>query len=120
MGYESRFYVIEKSTLKPDNGKVFSSIIAMFDMCKLGYESSTMKLVQKAKETDCYIYADDGNTKILKDKYDEFLKEIPVDDLIVALKKDDDGYRRIKPFVAFLKSLDATKWRELKVLHFGY
>jgi len=121
-GYESRFYVVEKSSfIKPEPGNmVFSSIIACFSMSKMGYRSKTMKLVEISLPTNCYIYADDGNTQIIKDRYDDKLKDVDMGALIKCLKADDDGYRRIKPFIAFLESLDLSKWDQIKILHFGY
>ena len=36
MGYESKIYIAEKGSLKDQNGMTYVSIIAMFDMCKIG------------------------------------------------------------------------------------
>lgn len=122
MGYESRFYVVDKIKIAEleKKGKHYSDEIAKFDMGKMGYNSYTLKLVQEATETECYVFADDGNTRIFEDNYGEPLKELDVKPLIKALKKDDDGDRRIKPLIAFLETLNPKQWEELKVLHYGY
>lgn len=83
MGYESRIYVVEKSSLSPDeNGKRFAEVIAVFNGSKFGGLSEIFK-----KKTDCYIYADNGNTRIFKDKYGDELTEAPLYDVIAFLKK---------------------------------
>jgi len=122
MGYESRFYVVEKTDISSidDDNKKYASEIAKFDMCKMGYGSHTLKLVKESPKTECYIFSDDGNTKILEDKYGDPLKELDIKPLIKALKKDDDGYRRVKPFIAFLEALNPKQWRDIKIIHYGY
>lgn len=121
MGYESKFYIVVKTSLSPDkDGLTYSQVIALFDMCKMGYASETLEVVKKSPDTDCFFFADDGETRIIKDKYGDKLKEINKKKLLAALKNDDDGYRRIKPFVAFLKSLTKKNWSNLKILHFGH
>ncbi len=123
MGYESRFYVIEKSSLKQEiknEEKTYGQTIAIFDMCKLDYTGAVHELIKESKPTNSYVYADDGDTKIVEDSYGEPLKEIDITELIVALKKDDTEYRRMKPFIAFLEAINNEQWGKLVALHFGY
>lgn len=117
MSYESKLYVVEKSdlTFSDDCGKYYANLIAVFDMCCCPTVSGLTQ-----KPTDCYIYADDSNTKIVEDQYGEPLYEINIGELIKALETTDSTHRRLKPLLAFLKVLDPKKWRELRVLHFGY
>lgn len=122
MGYESRLYVVEKSDIRNDTGKRYAEVVAMFNICKC-YKLSD--ILTKQKETDCYIYADDGNTKILKDRYDEKLTEVSIPFVISTLEKILEGgetYRRIYPLLNALKTFDEQKdkWGELAVLHYGY
>lgn len=123
MGYESRLYVVEKSMLTPDkDGKRYANVIAMFDMCKF-YELSD--ILREQKETDCYIFADDGNTEILEDRYDQKLTEASIPFVISILEKilkSGEGYRRIYPLLNALKAFNEQKdkWGELAVLHYGY
>lgn len=122
MGYESKFYIAEKTTVKGDNGMTYVSIIAMFDMCKIG----SLRNVFESK-TDCYFYADDGNTKVLEDRYGDALTEATVEDVIYALEEEIDSgenYRRIFPLLSALQTIYEQQkngvWEELVVLHYGY
>lgn len=122
MGYESRFYVVEKSIIETDDLSMkYATKIAMFDMCKV---PDIVGMIKKSyKPTDVYIYADDGNTKIIKDAYEEPLIEIPIEDMISIMRKaiDKDGdYRRLRPFLHLLLGFDLTQWNNLVVLHYGY
>ena len=72
-----------------------------------------------------YGNCDDGNTKILKDRYDEKLTEVSIPFVISTLEKILEGgetYRRIYPLLNALKTFDEQKdkWGELAVLHYGY
>ena len=123
MGYESKLYVVEKSNIKfPSEEKRYCMVIAMFDLCKF-YPLSM--LLNQYPDTDCYFYADDGDTQVLEDKYGSPLKEIPIDDVVEILECDlDNGseYRRIYPLLAMLKDLQNNnhRWGELVILHYGY
>lgn len=122
MGYESRLYVVEKSDIRNDTGKIYAGVVAMFNICKC-YELSD--ILTKQKETDCYIYADDGNTKIVKDMYGEKLTEVSVSFVISTLEKILEGgetYRRIYPLLNALKTFEEQKgkWGDIVVLHYGY
>jgi len=124
MGYESKFYVVSKSTLRDLKAgeKTYGQIIAFFDLCKIG-SGPLMSLVAASPPTDCYIYADDGNTQILEDNYGDPLVEMSVPDVIEALESDDMEYRRIPPFLECLTAVHQDpQWANetLAVLHFGY
>lgn len=122
MGYESKIYVCDKSDYKDNDGMFFSMLIAMFDMSCCPALSNVFQ-----KETDCYIYADDGNTKILKDCYGDRLREAEIGDAIhaveVAISKGNN-YRRFPMLLAALKSLhkqmEDGMWNNLVLLHYGY
>lgn len=122
MGYESRLYVVEKS--KPsyieNDCMVWGEVVAVFDLCKCYLVSDELR---KYPNTNAYIYADDGNTKILEDKYGEKLKEIPVKDTIKIIKKamkKENYNRRYKPCLKLLESFNLDEWDDLVVLHYGY
>lgn len=121
MGYESRLYVVRKSKSQtsPESGLRFAQKIAVFDLCKVPTVSDKMRAY---KATDSFIYADDGNTEIVKDDYGEDMKEIPLADAIKILEaaaaKDD--YWRYKPCIALLKSMQDCAPYEIVVLHFRY
>ena len=122
MGYESKIYIAEKGSLKDQNGMTYVSVIAMFDMCKIGNLVNVFD-----KKTDCYFYADDGNTKVLEDMYGDTLKEATVEDVINVLEEAVDSgenYRRIFPLLSALKTIHEQqmdgRWKETVVLHYGY
>lgn len=120
MGYESKIYVVKKSNSFDENGKYWASKIAELDMSNSGDFRNIFK-----KETDCYIYADDGNTPIFEDKYGEQLKEATVDDVVKWLDdiiSDGEDYRRFKVALSLLKSFQTDQWEgeNIVVLHYGY
>ena len=119
MGYESIIYVVKKSSFSPDeSGKRFASVIAMFNACKFYGLPEVFKM-----KTDCYIYADDGNTSITKDRYGDELTEAPLADVIKFLENElqcGETYRRIKPLLALLKGFDMEQLENLVCLHYGY
>ncbi len=121
MGYESKIYIVEKSSII-DEGKKFAQVVAMFDLEKISFLSDKLR---NKPATDCYIYADDGNTRIVEDCYGKPLTETTIDDVISILDNavsSGDNYRRIFPLLATLKALEqhSEQWRNLAVLHFGY
>ena len=118
MGYESRLYVVNK-TNGDIGSRCWAEVIAMINLCKVYDVSDKMR---KYPETDCFIYADDGNTEIVEDRYDDVMKEIPIDDAIKIIEEAsmNDNYRRYAPCLALLKSFDKSQWENLVVLHYGY
>lgn len=122
MGYESRLYVVEKSRSKYTvKGKelLWAEKIAMFDLCKVYAVSDKMC---KAKDTDCFIYADDGDTEIVDDCYGDALTEMTIKEAVQILEEAaaKDDYRRYAPCIALLKGFDESQWRNLAVLHYGH
>ena len=125
MGYESKLYIVNKL---PEhvairyNGMQYSELIAMVDICK--YHKWSNKAINYPR-TNCYFYAEDGNTIIIEDQYGEPLKEVPLDDALDILDEafySGDSYRRLGPALALLQSLkdNENKWDEIVVLHYGY
>ena len=122
MGYESKLYIAEKTSLKDDDGKKYARVIAMFDMCKIGNLVNIFE-----DKTDCYFYADDGNTKILEDKYGDAIREATIEDVVYVLEEAVDSgedYRRIFPLLSTLQTFYEQQkngiWDDLIVLHYGY
>lgn len=119
MGYESRIYVVSKSGLGLEYGKTYASVIAVFNASKYAGLPDVFQ-----KKTDCYIYADDGNSMILWDCYGDELKEAPIGDVIRFLESElerGETYSRIKPLLALLKAFDGSAWgKKLVCLHYGY
>lgn len=119
MGYESRIYVVEKTTLPPDfHGKRYARLIAMFNACVYPGLREVFR-----ENTDCYVFSDGGNTEIIEDCYGKELTEAALSDVIKFLENEvqrGETYRRIKPLLGLLKSFDESQWKNLVCLHYGY
>lgn len=121
MGYESRIYIIEKTNVR-DEGRRWGQVLACFNLGKVYALSAILK---DKPATECYIYADDGNTHIVEDMYGEPLTEVSIPEAIMAIETTIDRgeeCRGFPPLLATLKTLNEQKerWRELAVLHYGY
>lgn len=123
MGYESRLYVVEKTNVEAD-GMKYARIICMFDMGKF-YPLSD--ILRDEPKTDCYIYSDDGNTRITEDRYGEALTETDLKTVIGILRgfiAKGQTRRDIPPLLEYLKTLSEQQrdsvWRDVAVLHYGY
>ena len=123
MGYESKLYIVEKfDTMIYNDGKRYARVIAMFDMCKF-YDLSDV--LRHKPETDCYFYADDGNTRVLEDCYGKPLTEATIKSVIDVLEDivaDGEKYWRIFPLLATLKVIEEGRLGndDIVVLHYGY
>lgn len=124
MGYESRIYIVEKfdDVMIYDDGKCFAQIISMFNMCKIPTLSNVLRY---KPVTNCYIYADDGSTRILEDCYGEPLKESTIKSVIDALEKaieNGECYWRIYPLLSTLQTIEECGLgnSSIVVLHYGY
>lgn len=122
MGYESKIYIGEKSSIKDNDGMTYVQVIAMFDMCKMGNLINVFD-----RKTDCYFYADDGDTKVLEDKYGDALTEAEIEDFIYVLEDAVDSgenYRRIFPLLSTLQTIYEQqkdgRWKDIVLLHYGY
>ena len=130
MGYDSRIYIVHKSRYNTpmkiiiddeDYGeRVWGQVIASMD---LGVYPTVSDFMRSKPETDCYIYAHDGNTIIVTDSYDKVMTECSIEELIEVVQKDIDrgeDYRRIFPLYGLLKGFNTEQWDNLRVLHFGH
>lgn len=123
MGYESKIYIVEKGHKFKGETHFYSPVIAVFDLGKFYDVSDFMR---RCPATDCYFYADDGDTMVLEDRYNDPLTETTVDKMVEILEKAKTGeygfHRRITPLLSTLKALqeERYKWGELAVLHYGY
>lgn len=125
MGYDSKLFIVEKSSFHVVGEKDYASFIASYDLAVFPQISSFMRSCPKA---DCYVYMDDGNTQILKDRYGAELTQASILDVIKVLEEAKNGkdgnYRRIDPILSMLKTLQRQQeegyWRDLVVLHFGH
>ena len=130
MGYDNRFYVVNKSTLAVDvlgNGTKYKygEIIAMYEYC-VDYDLTNF-VDKKGRDTDCYIYIDDKET--IKDCYGKPLKELTVDELLKYFEENPCfSYRRYAPFMYLLRAFKEIqddeegneKFGNLVVLKYGH
>ena len=124
MGYESKIYIVEKTncSYSKENGMKYARVLAMFDVSKF-YELSDW--FRNKPDTKHYIYADDGDTQIIEDRYGDTLKEASVKEVIDRLERIVENgidYRRIFPLLAALKAFEtqSNQWGNIAVLHYGY
>lgn len=130
MGYDSKIYVVEKSRYNTpmkvvidgeDYGdRVWGQVVASME---LGVYPTVSNYMNSKPETDCYIYAEDGNTMIVTDRYNKVMTECSLTELLeVVAKEVDEGvdYRRVFPLYSLLKGFDLRQWDNLRVLHFGH
>ena len=126
MGYESKIYIVEKTNCSwaEENGMKYARVLAMFDVSKF-YELADWFSNKPA--TKHYIYADDGDTEIIEDRYGDTLKEASAKEVIDKLErivevKNGVDYRRIFPLLAALKAFEtqSNQWGDIAVLHYGY
>jgi bisphosphoglycerate-independent phosphoglycerate mutase (AlkP superfamily) len=119
MGYDSRIFVVEKSNgaAFEKHGKKYAEIIAKVEMCKF---PDLRELF--TKETDCYIYGDDGNTELLEDCYGDPLTEATIEEVIICLEKSEEKehYRRATILLELLKSFNMNEWPDIAILHYGH
>ena len=124
MGYESKIYIIEKTNYSwaEENGMKYARVLAMFDVSKF-YELSDW--FRNKPATKHYIYADDGDTQIIEDRYGDTLKKASVKEVIERIEKiveNGNDYRRIFPLLATLEVFEeqSNHWGNIAVLHYGY
>lgn len=126
MGYESKIYIVKKHPrLSIDEDKSYAEVIAMFDLKKCSPINEF--IAKRLPETDCYIYADDGDTPILEDCYGEPLKEISVDEMIRMIDNvslyylSSSGYTTMQMLRAALDEMIKQDTVYDKVcLHYGH
>lgn len=103
--------------------------MATVDLCKLCYDSPLSSLCadshKTAKATEKtmvhYFYAEDGNTRVVEDRYGSPMWPIPIRDFLAVAKADADAntYRRLKWAIALLESMADDK-ENLSILAFGH
>lgn len=124
MGYESKIYIVEKyNTSDLEHGKRYARDIVAFDLSKVRRLS---RKLQEMPETDCYFYADDGNTQVLEDKYGNPLTECSPEKLLELVRHEieveSDHYSVYFALLATLESIveHSDSWGDVVCLHYGY
>ena len=139
MGYDSRLHIVQKYPRYTDKGElneslivdgmIFAQIIATYEVCNFPPIRNLFHSGDSSHNAECYIYAGDGNTPLLKDCYGDPLKEATLAEVIACLEnlnEKDKTYRRVSPLLGMLRGFHETEreWDEdgdgLVVLHYGH
>ena len=130
MGYESKIIIVLKTDmLKNKFNLTFGIKMAEFNMGKFDYYNPGPfhNVLDKFRDTTCFYYADDGNTEIIKDRYNEFLKEMNIEPFYKIMQKEliygNHKNQKLKSLLYYLESLltwDIPNVKNLRVLHYGY
>lgn len=115
MGYESRLYVISKSSNILEDNMRWCEVIASFDLCKVDID------FRKYPDTDSFFY--ECNEKIVEDCYGDHLKELTLQEAITEIENAmaRGHYRRWNPVIGLLKGFNEDEWgNDLRVLHYGH
>lgn len=121
MGYESKIYVVQR---EKNEQNYYGHIIAMFDLCQMGYGNGWRELFKTEVKYDVFI--ENGNEETRKDCYGETLKETTIEAVIEWLENyitSGETYRRLKPCLGMLKGFNLDEWGYgdgLYIIHYGY
>ena len=125
MGYESKVYIVQEYPKYYEDEKLpYGSVIAMFDLCKMGYSEYHGRAFRELfnHERTCEFYADDFDTVITEDYYGDEVTKAEDNKAVVkwmkAYIKDNDWYRA-KVVLDTLLSLEKNNV-EYSLYHFGY
>jgi hypothetical protein len=116
MGYEVKLVLTEAYTVY-STGDAPHGVIATVDLSKPG-EAVNKVCVDGQTNPAWYYYADDGNTQVFKDKYDDPIREVDVNRLIKVMEREK-SYRRFQMAIPLLKAAQAT-FPNLRVFAYGH
>lgn len=120
--YESKIYIVAPSSQRnKEVGKYWAETLAVFN---LGYVDELQDVNKRYKPTSYYIYADDGDTEILEDKYGDELTELTVNQLMYELSIMDGKVAVSRRAATLLSVLLAIRKNyddgDILCLHYGY
>lgn len=123
MGYESRLYVVERNVHKNKDGEpswVYGEKIAMFNLCCMGRDWDIDGIF--SEPIDFPIEYDAKGNDVYEDLYGQHCGMADIDTVIESLEEfaEHDDYRRIEPVLCLLKGFDKSRWKDLRVVHYGY
>lgn len=123
MGYESKIYVVEEYEPYMDGKLGYGDVIAVFDLCKMGWEFHNGKTFRDLfnQPRTCDFYADDGNTIIKEDCYGDEIEKADNAEVVAWLKAMTRGetWWRAKVFYKFLLEMEKTGM-QYSLYHYGY
>lgn len=120
MGYESKIFIVKKTSIKDDEtGKFYAENLASVDLSKCYLFSDKFRHFPK---TDCYFYSEDGDKRITEDWYGAELTEGSISDALIVLEAamETDNNWRLKILKGTLEAFIEFDAPDLAVLHFGY
>jgi hypothetical protein len=120
MSYEMKLYAgrLQRSIVHED--KTWLEIIALIDLCSPGYDSAIANCKQNG--VPAFFFAEDGDTKIVEDRYGAELQANKIEDIIVCLEKDvikQPDYPRLKVALLLLQAIQQS-YPEAKVILYGH
>ena len=124
MGYDNRLYIAKKRCSTTEiEGKTYhyAEIVATFELC--GVDDDVRFAMRGCPATDVVLYLPMSDVPIIRDAYDEPLKEIPLKECAAILMNAEakEHYRRYQPCIALLNAFNEHEWDdELVVLHYGH
>lgn len=122
MSVESKIYIVAPSNQRnKEVGKYWAETLAVFN---LGYVDELQDVNKRYKQTSYYIYADDGDTEILEDKYGDELTELTLDQLMYELTIMDGKVAVSRRAATLLSALLTIRKNyddgDILCLHYGY
>ena len=134
MGYETKYYAVKRYDFKSfiNKGYNASEIVAMIDMCKMGYDKDITEFYNLfTEEADFVLYMEDYNeeidkdvmTDVTEDRYGRELCYIPRDKIGRAIeifenKVKVDNYWRYELLLNFFKTFE--KYEDIYIVLYGY
>lgn len=121
MSYESRIFVMNRRVIKATEPKfndyIYAENITTFNMCSM--ENSFKNLFKKPVD---FSITGENDEDLTVDKYGEKVTAAEIAPVIEWLKEKvkTENYRRLKPFLAYLETLNPAEWDELLLVHYGY
>lgn len=91
MGVETKLIIgnLASEMFSSDEGVRWLSVVATIDLCCLGSQSLIHDFGSKSDTYKrAYFYSDDGNTKMLEDRYGTKLFAIPMNDFLKVFKQE--------------------------------
>jgi hypothetical protein len=129
MGYETTLYFVENDGYLEHDGATFCPVIATLDLKNAGNGALHALTKKRTLETPTvYVFSDDGNTLITRDRYDAPLSVMTPAEVLSALEKECEAsrkagakpYRRFELAIAMIEALLNGKYCNLTVLGFGH
>lgn len=128
MGYEVRMHIhAENGYVIEEEGATHGWEIARLDLCKIGYEGPLFQLIRAAQADPNRVcgqfWADDGNTLISVDRYDDKLVRISGKEVLETIRKElkEDPYRRLKIALGLLETiLESFKEDQIYCYFYGH